>query len=60
MENTYRDMIKKLVNEYYEQHISMHEYRIKRHQLIDQMDDEFNGAKFPIYTHDMNIIPPSK
>lgn len=45
MENVYRDAIKKLVGEHYEQNISVGEYRIKRRQLIDQMDNEFNGSK---------------
>ena len=45
MENIYIEAIKKLANAHYENRISMEEYRTRRRQLIDQMDNEFNGSK---------------
>ncbi len=60
MENAYRDAIKKLVGEHYEQNISVGEYRLKRRQLIDQMDNEFNGSKSPFLTGDVNMDSQSK
>lgn len=60
MENVYIDAIKKLVNEHYERNISMGEYRIKRHQLIDQMDDEFNGSKATLVAEDTTVDGQSK
>lgn len=55
MENVYRDTIKKLVSEYYERNISVGEYRTQRRQLIDQMDNEFNGSKSMLVAEDINI-----
>lgn len=55
MENAYRDAIKELVSEHYEQNISVGEYRTKRRQLIDQMDNEFNGSKSTLLADDVNI-----
>jgi hypothetical protein len=60
MENAYRDAIRKLVGEHYEQNISVGEYRTRRRQLIDQMDNEFNGSKPLFLVEDVKIDPQSK
>lgn|GEM_PF-1750548 len=60
MENLYRDAIKKLVGEHYERNISMGEYRAKRRQLIDQMDNEFNGSKATLLAEDVTVDSQSK
>lgn len=60
MEDLYRETIKKLVNEHYERNISMSEYRIKRRELIDQMDNEFNGSKTIHNSENMNSVSQSE
>lgn len=45
METKYATLIKDLFQEYYKRNLSMGEYRAQRRKLIDQMDQEYNGAK---------------
>lgn len=54
MENAYREAMRKLVHEHYERNISLGEYRAKRRQLIDQMDNEFNGSKSMLGVQDIS------
>ncbi len=46
MEQDYADTIKQLVNQYYNHEINVSDYRLKRKQIIDLMDDEFNGSNY--------------
>lgn len=44
-ETKYSARIKNLFHEYYKRNLSMGEYRAQRKIIIDQMDEEYNGAK---------------
>ena len=44
-ETKYAAVIKNLFQEYYKRNISMGEYRAQRKRVLDQMDEEYNGAK---------------
>ncbi|MGM8225556.1 hypothetical protein ACSV5M_03165 [Cellvibrio sp. ARAG 10.3] len=44
-ETKYAAVIKNLFQEYYKRNISMGEYRTQRKRVLDQMDEEYNGAK---------------
>ena len=46
MEQDYADTIKQLVTQYYNHEINYNDYRLKRKQIIDLMDDEFNGSNY--------------
>ncbi|HTF84081.1 MAG TPA: hypothetical protein VL987_05825 [Cellvibrio sp.] len=45
LETKYAAVIKNLFQEYYKRNISMGEYRAQRKRVLDQMDEEYNGAK---------------
>lgn len=46
MEQDYAETIKKLVSQYYNHEINYNDYKAKRKQIIDLMDDEFNGSNY--------------
>lgn len=43
-ETKYAVLIKNLFQEYYQQHISLAEYRERRDNIIRDMDKDFNGV----------------
>lgn len=45
VDTKYSVIVKNLFQEHYKRNISMGEYRAQRKILIDQMDEEYNGAK---------------
>lgn len=44
MEKDYAEALKRLVSQYYNHEISVADYKARRKQIIDLMDDEFNGS----------------
>lgn len=44
VDTKYSAAVKNLFEEYYKRNFSMGEYRAQRRKIINQMDEEFNGA----------------
>lgn len=42
-ESDYAERLKELVNQYYQRHMEVDEYRQERRKILDQMDSEYNG-----------------
>ncbi len=42
---SYPELLRKLSNAYYQNHIGIEEYRIQRKKLLDKIDSQFNAEQ---------------
>jgi hypothetical protein len=49
---SYSTMLRKLSDDYFQNHIGFEEYRIQRKILLDKIDAEFNGDQTNVKTDD--------
>lgn len=44
-DNSFSSTLRQLSKDYYQQHLGFDDYRVQRRNLLEQIDEEFNGRK---------------